>query len=623
MCGEPLPVRWHSDHIIPFWISGRTNVHEMQALCPACNRKKGGSMSWGLTPSFQYRQHQGDLDRACKKIQAGQPIQQIIPIVTPGGGKSYFPVILAHRLIPSFADKICWIAPRMTLLEQAEGNFLDTEFRQFLRHSHSIRASTNELDPSRGLAGYVTTYQAIAADSCKINVREFERSRYILVLDECHHVEEGGIWHRAIQPLVDRAKLLVTMTGSLNRGDRQRIAFLPYRQSPGGLKLDLDSTETIEIIRYTRQDALREQAKIPLLFRHADAQIEYVSRTGEEKKYDSFEDVTERHSDALWTALETGFALALLNRGIADWVAFKAFNPRSKCLIVAPNQRLARFYFDHLKEQHPDLKVKIAISDDGDEAVKAIRSFKRQRKDGSVDVLITVAMAYEGMDVKSITHIICLTHIRSASWIEQMLDRATRYDREAGPWSVQTAYAYVPDDYLMREIIKQIKAEQVAVVPDLEGRICGPGGGGSAPPKGSINPLASNVTRERCTDLVGDDQLGYDETRQIQEEMDRQRIAGPNPLQIKRLMVALGFAEPPDGAAVASLSEPLLTPSQRETNLLNSIQKYCSTVDRRQGWEHGEANRLVVKRFGKKRPHMTIDELREVWAWLQESYPLD
>ncbi len=35
------PANWHADHIVPYSRSGRTNVHEMQALCPVCNLKKG------------------------------------------------------------------------------------------------------------------------------------------------------------------------------------------------------------------------------------------------------------------------------------------------------------------------------------------------------------------------------------------------------------------------------------------------------------------------------------------------------------------------------------------------------------------------------------------------------
>lgn len=40
-CNSDLDDGWHADHIEPFSKTGRTNVFEMQALCPACNLRKG------------------------------------------------------------------------------------------------------------------------------------------------------------------------------------------------------------------------------------------------------------------------------------------------------------------------------------------------------------------------------------------------------------------------------------------------------------------------------------------------------------------------------------------------------------------------------------------------------
>ena len=41
MCGKELPWPWHADHIEAWVRTKETNVHDMQALCPACNLKKG------------------------------------------------------------------------------------------------------------------------------------------------------------------------------------------------------------------------------------------------------------------------------------------------------------------------------------------------------------------------------------------------------------------------------------------------------------------------------------------------------------------------------------------------------------------------------------------------------
>lgn len=41
ICGLELGEDWEADHIVPWAVTHRTNVHEMQALCASCNRKKG------------------------------------------------------------------------------------------------------------------------------------------------------------------------------------------------------------------------------------------------------------------------------------------------------------------------------------------------------------------------------------------------------------------------------------------------------------------------------------------------------------------------------------------------------------------------------------------------------
>ena len=47
LCKERLGVGWHADHVIPWKVSHRTNVHEMQALCASCNLRKGARVMQG------------------------------------------------------------------------------------------------------------------------------------------------------------------------------------------------------------------------------------------------------------------------------------------------------------------------------------------------------------------------------------------------------------------------------------------------------------------------------------------------------------------------------------------------------------------------------------------------
>src|SRR4051812_8379597 len=99
-------------------------------------------------------------------ISAGEAtgISDVLAAVTPGGGKSLLPVIAgAHLIRAGIVERICWVVPRDSLRLQAEEAFADPHWRKALNHNLTVRAAENEPDPSRGLAGYVTTYQAIAA----------------------------------------------------------------------------------------------------------------------------------------------------------------------------------------------------------------------------------------------------------------------------------------------------------------------------------------------------------------------------------------------------------------------------------------------------------------------------
>src|SRR3954463_12043810 len=112
------------------------------------------------------RSHQHLVAGVVAAIASGQTdLADILAAVTPGGGKSLLPVIAAARLIEAgVVDRICWIVPRDSLRLQAEEAFADPAWRSALGHAVSVRAAENAPDLCRGLQGYVTTYQGIAAN---------------------------------------------------------------------------------------------------------------------------------------------------------------------------------------------------------------------------------------------------------------------------------------------------------------------------------------------------------------------------------------------------------------------------------------------------------------------------
>ncbi len=529
-----------------------------------------------------FRRHQDQFGELCYALRTGQrPLKRIICATTPGGGKSLLPVIAAAGLIPEVADRICWVVPRRSLQMQAETEFLKANFRQLLGHNLAIRRSTNEVDPCRGLNGLATTYQAIGTMNAHL-LNEFREHRYVLVLDEPHHVEEGGAWEAALAPLVKRAVLTVYMSGTLERGNRKRIAFLPYRDTPDGELIDLRQSPESASITYSRVDALGDKAVLPIHFELMDGTAQWVGRDGVTYAA-QISEAAKNTPEAIYTALKTQFAVHLLDECSGHWQNYRQTHPRSKLLVVTANIEDAKKYLTHVKRQ--GIKAAIATSDDSILAAKNIEKFRSVGEKNSLDCLVTVAMAYEGLDVPPITHIACLTHIRSKPWIEQMIARATRFDREAGAWEDQVAYVYTPDDRNMTQIIGHMESEQIALIKKtktLDGLEEAPEAQREPGERRSITPVGSMGGKRRWS-RVG------------------QQVAHSQPPR-------------PTGPP----------PSVQEAALREQIQVHCKQVDAiyfDRKW--GETNKRVAKTFGRSRVEMPLGQLQQVMKWLEYYYPLE
>ncbi len=402
---------------------------------------------------MKLRKHQRDFQQIIDGIIAGSGVKKILLSVTPGGGKSSIPIIAGKLIKAGIADALCWVVPRQALQDQGERVFLDPFFRKLFGHNLTMRSATNEINPCRGQNGFITTYQALGVDTELTVAREFSKKRYILILDEYHHVEKDGVWHKALKSIYEQAVFIILMTGTLERGDGKPVAFTPYRDG----RPDFKNTTTA-VVTYNRQDALAEKAILPVSFHMSDGIFEWETQSGDVKHVDSFSKVKKQDQDpALYTALNTNFAAQLLRESVLHWEKYKRENPGAKLLVVTADYKGAKAVTEMLS-RGMRIFAKIATSHKPKQAVAAIKQFKSS----GLDVLVTIAMAYEGLDVPPITHICCLTQIRSTPWIEQMIARAVRIDSAAGPYSSQLAHVFAPKDQKFLKIVHRIEHDQAA-----------------------------------------------------------------------------------------------------------------------------------------------------------------
>src|SRR3954454_15298606 len=589
------------------------------------------------------RTHQRQVFGLMAAIAAGEAtgITDVLAAVTPGGGKSLLPVIAgAHLIRAGIVERICWAVPRDSLRLQAEEAFADPYWRKALNHNLTVRAAENEPDLSRGLAGYVTTYQAITA-APELHLAEIHRRRTLLVVDELHHLptlseyepdvinnpgeEDASAWSRALLPMLESAVLRLHLSGTLERADGRAILWLPYRAGAKARTREV----TIDapgwaVVGYSRSQAVAEKAVLPVTFGALDGEESWLEggkmaseqpRVGPHRLSGPYPVETTR--PAIFTALRTGFALELLQeafkatrelrtkrrteRGLAPGASARGLG---KLLVVAPDQKSARRYLDMLQgwmsPAQAEREVRLATSDERN-AHESLAAF---RLTAEPSILVTVAMAYEGLDAPEVAVVAALTHIRSRPWLEQMIARATRVDPHAGAYEKQSSLVFHPDDPLFARFRHSVETEQGLVARGRKRK-----GQAEAPPwlaehlaahrdEGEgrgITPLESNALGLRYANLK------------------------PGP--------AFAQARPEHGSAPSGLVEP---PSALERRLRARIGEAIAAqvVEDELGLQVPRDGRGLYHRYNavlkrvlgnKRRAEMTVAELEAALAWLERN----
>jgi hypothetical protein len=396
------------------------------------------------------------------------------------------------------------------------------------------------------------------------HAKEFKRHKYILMLDEFHHIAEGSKWHKAIRPLVDSATLVVKASGTLSRGDGQRIAFMDYdRGEPV-----LENLTTRRVITYSRSTAIADGAILPVRFNLVDGTSEWEEMDGH---HNTSALSGEESAKALFTALRTEFADHLLDAAVKEYAEISYNYREAKLLVVAPDIKIAKTYYDYLARR--GLPSRIATSDDTPQARKNIEDYKR----GAFSIIVTVAMAYEGLNVPQISVICCLSHIRSVPWLEQCFARANRI----APGK-ETAIVYAPADWAFKKSVRMIEQEQLTPLNN---------------PDGQQELLSGNAQ----------DREGNGEA--------------------KPWIIPIGSKAHLAGEAVAAplLDIPPCSPSEAEKILRKNINGVITAFMNKQS--HGSKmahSKILYRRLklicNKPVKDMNQGELEKVWIWVKREY---
>ncbi|GIG67739.1 HNH endonuclease [Phytomonospora endophytica] len=547
-CGAALADGWHADHRIPWIAGGPTSIENGRARCDACNRAKGRQMEY--TDEFKPRPFQAAVrNEVIEGIRAGR--DETVVLASPGSGKTLAYQALGTDLFRrNLITSIAVFVPRISLAQQCELNWLHEINGSIRGHCQlfqsprlgKIRHRTNEVPltlSSEPGSGFVATYSALATNPELFrNWAIKHQHQFLLVADEAQFCgdsndNEGGGTKAGqyIEQLHQYSRHTLLLTGTPYRADNQPLVLANYTDVPGQplrqliyhaeasyadgvaegyLRTFEMQLTNARITQKTLGDSDDGRGESTLTYNLSDDGSELVAALQHEKT---------------WKPLVDRVVTAVKDK--------QKFNAGYRGLISCMQQAEARKVQKYLQDTYPGLRVGIAISADSD-AAKILKDFRFT----SMDILVTVRMAFIGYDCPQITVVGILTHYRDPGHLSQLVGRGLRtWDQM--PAREQSCVIVAPDDPKMQQFLEVMREERdqgLKIIREREVAEASQGSDGSQTPLSYLESAIATDTRAASndSDLVAAD-------LQMIEDIKVKVDSGEDATKLKKILELAGI----------------------------------------------------------------------------------
>lgn len=494
-CGAILELDWHADHIVPWQLSQRTNIFEMQALCPQCNKRKGTHMAnegYDFTIDIgKLRPGQrGAFNKIVDRCWRGERYTSIV-LPTRYGKTDVARVSTLQMWKEGIVSGALIVEPNTILVSQAlDDNKMRACYGRYdINLPREPRTYTIESPPRlarlrTALFSSITTSMAsrhLSTLEQWIDYVGREQGRGappVVFMDEAHTGSDENTWGKITTTLAEAGAFVVVMTATPFRSDGRPIPGFKFERNVvavdgGGKERVVYEMEPHWIT--TIQEALEEDN--PAL-----CQITYqpFGIAGEYIRFDDIANIEDVVLDDLDESEIRRQYRAALREPIIVEKACRFFLTELQNRRRDPRQSTASGIifvgnndpeFDNWENQHaqevratinklsPRLRCEIVVSSDPN-AQDLLERFA----DGLLDVIIVKQMAALGLDIDHLKVALDLSNTRArASFLQRVMRIGTRWDHPGYPDEPVLTGTYIaPDDRITRARYKEIFEESGA-----------------------------------------------------------------------------------------------------------------------------------------------------------------
>ena len=377
----------------------------------------------------------------------------------PGAGKTWYSVTAAIYAVREHGiDLVVVVAPSINIKEQWRDTFTRAGIKAHARaDNEALRFRIdNNLDPVDGWQVICVTYAQLSKDA-DLFIEIARRKRVLVIADEVHHADDKECYGRALEGLAECAALRLALSGT------------PFNSSGGALAMcpsveDLDETgrairKAEPLYSYSYAQAIRNSDCRPVEFiKVLGKGISTYKSLSNNQTWQKIIDLARANkTDSIGPLLDPDgeFFTKMAKDALTALHDIKRTDSRAGLLVVAKDKdhgaRICKL-LESLCSANPDWSryLTCEIYNDTPKAHERIRALEKD----ATDIVVTVRMISEGVDVKRLRVGLYATDYRTRMFFIQFVGRFIRWeDRLDGTQHARVVIPAHPDLILFaREI---------------------------------------------------------------------------------------------------------------------------------------------------------------------------